>query len=196
MRTARPLYQPRTKSIEQQKLELDRSKHVHQILQPREARFGQILTWLFTSQGLLGAAYAYLKSQVAASQALNRMESFKAARGLLQAFPYFASLPAGHPFDSVVSCSGEPAVSASTRVRSVLSHAPARRSLAGGSRSHRWPVHLRLARSAANATERLSLRTQPATAGFASLRRRVNSNVSPHLATWLRHAYAVHTMHA
>lgn len=98
MRTARPLYQPRTKSIDQQKLELDRSKHVHQILQTHEARFGQILTWLFTSQGLLGAAYAYLKSQVAASQALNRVESFKAARGLLQAFPYFASLPAGPSF--------------------------------------------------------------------------------------------------
>jgi hypothetical protein len=95
MRTARPLYQPRTKSIDQQKLELDRSKHVHQILQTHEARFGQILTWLFTSQGLLGAAYAYLKSQVAASQALNRIESFKAARGLLQAFPYFALIACG-----------------------------------------------------------------------------------------------------
>lgn len=95
MRRVRPLQQPRTRSLDQQKLDLDRSKHVHQILQNHEARYGQILAWLFTSQGLLGTAYAYLKSQVASAEALNRIESFKTARGLLQAFPYFALIACG-----------------------------------------------------------------------------------------------------
>lgn len=90
MRPTRPLSQSRTKSIEQQEIELDRSKHVHQILQYHESRYGQILAWLFTSQGLLGTVYLYLKSQTASAVVKNLPETLKSIQALLRVFPWFA----------------------------------------------------------------------------------------------------------
>jgi hypothetical protein len=79
-------------SADKQRLKLEQAKHFHQLLQYEESKVGQVLTWLFASQGLLGAGYAYLKHQVAAAIAQNRIVSPQSSTTLLEWFPLVASL--------------------------------------------------------------------------------------------------------
>lgn len=86
MPKVKPIY--RVRALPKQQLDLDRSKHLHQLLQFEELKVEKMVTWLLASEGLLGSVYVFLKSQVAASEAQNRVASYQTARTFIELLTY------------------------------------------------------------------------------------------------------------
>jgi hypothetical protein len=77
-------------SLEERKFQLDLEKHARERLWREDARIGQALTWLFTSQALLGGSYAYLKQQVIVAMERNWVMPWMTLRKFVEYFPFVA----------------------------------------------------------------------------------------------------------
>ena len=67
--------QPSDLPLEERKYRLDVEKHARERLWREDARETQIVTWLLTSQALMGGAFAYLRAQ--ALDAMQRNWSYR-----------------------------------------------------------------------------------------------------------------------